>query len=434
MKSFIHVLKEKPMNFKDEILSLNKKTLNLINLLREISKKLNIKIYLVGGSVRDLILKKRNFDLDFVTEGSAIKVCEQLSKILNCECIYNSQFLTAKLNFEDKTLDFATARREKYLFPGALPKVSMSNLREDLFRRDFTINAMAISLNESDFGTLYDFYNGYQDLKEKIIRVLHPKSFLDDPTRIFRGIRFKERLNFNFDRLTFSLMLDAIKKNALFTIDEHRIKDEIFLILREEGVAKYLKSIQKICSFRFINKKIKLDKKDLDFIDRLEKNLTSFSKRFKLNLDKASIILGVMFSKLNKKEIAEIYKRFGYKKTEQKIFLDIKKINILKNYLKKVSSSSKLYFLLKSLSNEALYVLYQKSKKFLRKKIEFYLEELRFVKIQTTGDFLKKLGVKEGPIYSEIFKKVLLKKLEAKIKDRAEEEAYIKKLLKTQVK
>ena len=223
MKSFIHVLKEKPMNFKDEILSLNKKTLNLINLLREISKKLNIKIYLVGGSVRDLILKKRNFDLDFVTEGPAIKVCEQFSKILNCECIYNSQFLTAKLNFEDKTLDFATARREKYLFPGALPKVSMSNLREDLFRRDFTINAMAISLNESDFGTLYDFYNGYQDLKEKIIRVLHPKSFLDDPTRIFRGIRFKERLNFNFDRLTFSLMLDAIKKNALFTIDEHRI-------------------------------------------------------------------------------------------------------------------------------------------------------------------------------------------------------------------
>ncbi len=421
------------MNLKDKLLALNPQDLSLIELFKKVAKDMNIKIYLVGGSVRDLILEEKSFDLDFVAERDAMKLCEVVSKYLNCEYILNPQFLTAKLILGDKILDFATARREEYPYPGSLPRVFPSNLREDLFRRDFTINSMAVSLNESDFGELFDFYGGYQDLKEKILRVLHPKSFLDDPTRIFRGIRFKERLNFNFEKLTLSLLIDAVKKNALFTIDGHRIRDELSLILREEGVSKYLKTIQQLCQFRFINRKIKLKEQEFNFINKIEKDLFWFSKEFNLNLDKSSIILGIVFSKLTQKEIEEVCRKFGFKKTEQRVFLDIKKTNLLKNYLKKVGSSSKLYFLLGCLSKEVLYVLYERSRRSLKKKIEFYLRDLRFVEVHTKGDFLKNLGIKEGPIYSEIFKKVLLKKLEAKITDKAQEEIFIRRLLKNKL-
>ncbi|MFA4991762.1 MAG: hypothetical protein WC569_04195 [Candidatus Omnitrophota bacterium] len=193
-----------------------------------------MKVYMVGGPVRDIFLKRPNLDLDFVVEGDAIRFAGLFSSELKGRMDAYRAFGTATIKFRDKRVDVVTARKETYERPGAYPRVRPGTIREDLFRRDFTINAMAVSVNSETFGGLVDFYGGLRDLKKGVIRVMHDKSFIDDPTRIFRAVRFSARLGFRIEPKTKILMREALSRGFLGEVNRGRVKKEIELFLREK--------------------------------------------------------------------------------------------------------------------------------------------------------------------------------------------------------
>ena len=196
-------------------------------------------LYLVGGVVRDLLLGQPNFDLDLVVEGDAINLAHQLIQIKQGKLITHPRFNTAKLQWDKWSVDLATARSETYVKPGALPRVKPSSINSDLSRRDFTINTMAIYLDPGRYGELIDLYGGMDDLKHKLIRILHEKSFIDDATRILRGLRYEQRLNFQLEPVTLQLLERDIP--MLDTISGDRIRHELELILKEEFPEKILR-------------------------------------------------------------------------------------------------------------------------------------------------------------------------------------------------
>ena len=217
---------------------------NAIQLLQRIGKTANsmgMDAFLAGGTVRDLLLGAKNLDLDIVVEGEAIKLGEKLSQELNAALVVHKSFGTCTLVTKDNLkIDLTTARKETYKRPAAFPTVEFSSLKDDLARRDFTINAMAISLNKENFGQLIDFFGGARDLSQGVIRVMHDGSFIDDPTRIFRAVRFERRFGFSIDARTLKLIKAAIRKKMLEKVSKGRIQKEMILINKEKNRAKML--------------------------------------------------------------------------------------------------------------------------------------------------------------------------------------------------
>jgi tRNA nucleotidyltransferase (CCA-adding enzyme) len=187
----------------------------------------------VGGAVRDLMLGARNVDLDLAIEGDAREVARELARRLGGDAVEHERFGTATVRAGALAVDLATARRESYAQPGALPDVEPSSLDDDLARRDFTVNAMAASLDASRLGELRDPHGGQKDLEGRVIRVLHPGSFVDDPTRLLRAVRYESRLGFRMDPETERLAREAIAAGAPSTVSGARIRDELLDLLGE---------------------------------------------------------------------------------------------------------------------------------------------------------------------------------------------------------
>ncbi len=189
--------------------------------------------YLVGGAVRDLLRGAGHVDLDVTVEGDARTVARTLASRLGGEAIEHERFGTATVSAPDLRVDLATARRERYPHPGALPEVEPAALAEDLGRRDFTVNAMAAALSGDDVGALHDPHGGRADLDAGVVRVLHDSSFIDDPTRLLRALRYEARLGGGLDPATEELARDAVGAGAPSTVSGKRVRDELFDLLRE---------------------------------------------------------------------------------------------------------------------------------------------------------------------------------------------------------
>ncbi len=396
------------------------------NILKEsscLADSLGFKVYLVGGVVRDLILEKKVFDLDIVVQGDAIVFAGKLSELLGEKFQRHHSFGTATVNFNAHKIDFATARTEIYSKQGVLPKVSPASITEDLFRRDFTINAMAISLNGDDYGKLIDLHDGFLDLKKKFIRVLHEKSFLDDPTRILRAIRFEQRFNFKFEDETYKLIKSALNSDALKFVSHHRLRDEIVLMLKESNPSKYIKRIHHLAGFCFINGQIKLEQKDLDVFFRIEHSLNHYHKRLKKHriLQAYLIYLAGILCKLPLDKVKKTTYDLGLKKGEAAIIYSIRKgllsIKTLKNY----KTPHIIYKTLKPYSLESILFFYAYYGKDLKRNIEFFLNELADIKLKIRGNDLKRLGFKPLKLYSEILKKLLYVKIDKRLKTKKEE-------------
>lgn len=207
-------------------------------MLRQIGReaqKLNIPAYLIGGAVRDLILRKKSLDFDIVVEGDPSKLVRKLAREWKSGVISHERFGTFVMTLRNgRHIDFATARKETYPAPGKLPVVKPSSLKEDVKRRDFTVNSMAVSLNKKDFGCLIDIAGGFDDLRKKELRVLHARSFRDDPTRILRLARFASR-GFRVNPNTERLLLK--NRKYLSKVSDERVSAEIFEILDEQKPA-----------------------------------------------------------------------------------------------------------------------------------------------------------------------------------------------------
>lgn len=221
--------------------------------------------YVVGGVVRDILMGRSalDHDVDIVVEGSGLEVARELGALWQCTVVEHRKFLTAKVkgpfpqahNRGDilvDEVDIATARIERYTNPGALPDVSPASIEEDLWRRDFSVNAIALPAVEyRNFlaqGTSFDGFSsqivdptgGVPDIRTSTLRVLHPKSFVDDPTRLFRAVRYLVRLSFDFDMTTLAGFVEAVKGGCLATLTPRRVWNEVLVALGESSVTEVI--------------------------------------------------------------------------------------------------------------------------------------------------------------------------------------------------
>lgn len=247
----------------------------MMRFLKQISslaEKESVRVFLVGGIVRDLLMGKQSMDLDIVVEGNGIAFAEKAAVMLNGELTAYPKFGTSTVTVEGVVkIDIAGARTEFYEFPAAKPTVEQSSLKQDLFRRDFTVNAMALSLNYDDFGTLIDFYGGFEDLQTHSLRILHSMSFVEDPTRIFRALRFSGRYGFTLAEQTEQIARAAIEREIPGKLSRRRIWHEVELVLKETNAYQILCSIDDIGLWKFLFP-------DYEFDRSLEKAFASLNE------------------------------------------------------------------------------------------------------------------------------------------------------------
>jgi tRNA nucleotidyltransferase (CCA-adding enzyme) len=219
----------------------------LLHSAGRLAGEMGYRAYAVGGMVRDLLLERDTFDLDIVVEGEGIRFARGLAGRLRARVKGYERFGTASVTLPGGAkVDVATARTEIYDEPAALPRVTPGSIRDDLFRRDFTINAMALSLAPGEFGRLLDEFGGFRDIRDGMIRVLHDRSFIDDPTRIFRAARFEARLGFRIVAADERRIDEALSLSLLERLEEYRIVAELRLILREPDPVTPLRRLEQL--------------------------------------------------------------------------------------------------------------------------------------------------------------------------------------------
>ncbi len=339
----------------------SKRVQNILNKIGEIGDKLNFPVFMVGGVVRDLFLGIENYDIDIVVEGDGIKYARELSRDLKGRTRSHEKFRTAVVILANGfKIDVATARREFYEYPAAFPKVELSSIKKDLYRRDFTINAMAIQLNKKYFGKLIDFFGGQKDLRIGIIRVLYNLSFVEDPARIIRAIRFEQRYNFKMDGETEDFLKKAIDDKLLSRLRKKRIAEELILILKEENPLKSLKRLEELGALKYILPEVELDKDTVERFNKIRDNYNFW----KGNITDEKIKLWMIYfccliRNLEQSQIQRILKKLIFKQK----FLD--KINFCNTNLDKVIkfiaqinkiAPSIIYLELKELPNEVLFL------------------------------------------------------------------------------
>ncbi|MDD5436898.1 MAG: hypothetical protein PHX20_05085, partial [Candidatus Omnitrophica bacterium] len=409
-------------------------------LLRRIGSLANSKgctAFIVGGLVRDLLLGANNLDLDIVVEGDAIKLGEEMAKELDAGFVTHRRFGTCSVITKKKLkIDFATARKEVYERPAALPTVEFSSLKDDLIRRDFTINAMAVSLNKESFGQLIDFFGGERDLRRGVIKVMHDGSFIDDPTRIFRAVRFEQRIGFSIDAHTEDLIKFAIKKEMFKRVEPQRIRDEVILILKEEDPYRAVKRMHELDELRFLHPKIRLDKnatelyRSIGTISAWHEG-SSFKKRA---AEEWLIYLMALFDRLSYNDCSSICNKFVFRRSETIRLLSCKEeADKLIRALgaKAPLPPSRIFKLLEPLSFEVILFTMAKARSGrVRARIEDFFCKYNGTRIAVKGEDINRMGLKPGPHYKAILNKVLLARIDGKVRTRKEELAYAARLVK----
>ncbi len=416
---------------------LPKKILSLLRLIGKMAQDMGYTAFAVGGFVRDLIMGRRNFDVDIVIEGNAIKFGKVFADRMKGALVVHRKFGTSTVVIPwgpDRRkrfkVDFATARKERYKRPAALPEVDFSSLRDDLYRRDFTINAMAIDLSKKNFGELVDFFGGREDLKKGIISALHEGSFIDDPTRIFRAVRFEQRFGFRIDRPTQRLIKSAIKEDMFKKTSGERIRDELILMLKEKDPRRAVMRMSQLDELRFIHPRIKV-KKGLAALFKSIKRLCRWHKK---PLDAWLIYMMALFENLDTRSIRAICDRFALRRNDRIKILSYKESGrkILR-FLRQKSPSlpSQVYKRLHPFSHEAIILLLAKAKgRRAKGAIIDFLLKYNNVKIKTTGDDLKQLGFKPGPNLGKALEKILYAKINGKLRTKKDELAFAKTMVK----
>jgi tRNA nucleotidyltransferase (CCA-adding enzyme) len=420
---------------KSYLSKLPKEIKKLVYLAREISTEQQIPAYLVGGIVRDLILGVKNFDLDIVVEGEGVKFAQAFAARLQAKIICHNRFGTATVSLPGHLkVDIATARKETYPHPAHLPQVSPGNLSDDLFRRDFSINAMALSISSVHFAEAIDFFCGLRDLRKKKIRILHDASFIDDPTRILRAIRFEQRYGFKIEPYTLNLLKGAVKAGWLEKVQPHRLRDELILIFKEEEPIRCLKRMKELSGFSFLHRNLSVSAKTYKLLLALKDEIIWFRKEYpqRRELDSWLIYLLGLLDSLKPADVQRVCKSFAFRRGEKKRILSAKDVggNFLGKLRKKNLRPAAVFKLLEPLSYEVILLLKAKYKnKAVQKHINDFFEIYNGMRLVIGGEDLHRLGLKPGPYYQKIFSLVLTQKLEGKVRTKDEELALIKELI-----
>ncbi|MDO8748894.1 MAG: CCA tRNA nucleotidyltransferase [Candidatus Omnitrophota bacterium] len=409
--------------------------LRSLKLISAIAGELGYPVYAVGGFVRDIILGVEDFDLDIVVEGDGINFTRELSRKLNVGWTAHMRFKTATIHIPGEVkikLDVATARQEIYDSPAALPKVNFGSIKDDLKRRDFTINAMAIDISQDSFGGLVDFFDGRKDLRDKVLRVMHDLSFIDDPTRILRAVRFEQRFGFYIEPRTLKLLKESLAQGMLERVHNHRLRDELILILKEPDPVKSLKRIHALRGFKFIHPGLAVDEKTFALLKRINKLYQWFAQNFvhkhKHKVESWLLYLIVLLENLSIVKLKRTLQSFAFhKKDIQKVISFKKDAAKVIAKLKKEIPISGIHKILFPLSYEVvLLMLLRSGDGRVKRKIQDFLRVYSGIQIHLRGDELKELGVRPGPDFKLILKELLDAKLDGKFSTREEELLYLK--------
>ncbi|MDH3972778.1 MAG: CBS domain-containing protein [Deltaproteobacteria bacterium] len=391
-----------------------------------------INAYLVGGFVRDLLMGRENLDIDIVVEGNGIDYAESLAGALGGRVKSHAKFGTAVVVLKDGfKLDIASARMEYYQRPAALPTVEAASIKMDLYRRDFTINSMAIRLNKSNAGELIDYFGGLRDLKEKVIRVLHSLSFIEDPTRAFRAVRFEVRLGFHLGKQTLSLIKSAARLDFFDKVSSSRIFNELKIIIREKEPLWALKRMEALDIMRFIHPKIKIGSDTEELFGEIKKVTDWYDLLFKKKGYELWILyLSAMLKNLNTNEVAGMLKNIGIASKFGDKIIEIKKKSAKNTSLlskRKIDDLTLFHTLMHQQVETLLFMMAHSKDVKIRERISLFIRDLQETSIETTGQEIMKLGLKPGPLFKEIKETLVDEKLKGNIKSRSDEINYIKK-------
>ncbi|HOV90625.1 MAG TPA: CBS domain-containing protein [Syntrophorhabdaceae bacterium] len=412
---------------------LDRDTLEKLINIGNLADEMGYHAYLVGGFVRDLLLRIYNYDIDIVIEGDGLKFANELSKRYNAKMRQHQEFETAKVIYKDGfKVDIATARLEYYKSPAALPTVEHSSLKLDLQRRDFTINTLAICLNKNTFGHLIDFFGAQRDIKERAIRVLHSLSFVEDPTRVFRAIRFEHRFDFQIGKHTLNLIKNAAKMGFFSKIKGKRIWTELSLILLEESPEKILKRLQELDLLKFVYPDLVFNKEKERLFNQMN---TVFRWHELLYRDRAFDRIGFyilgLTDQLKQDKVIDFCNRLELKESlKRKTIENTEKIrDTLIKFAVGMASMTKsmIYRTLDQITDEAkLFIMAKTKSEEIKKLISNYITYIDSYKPLLTGNDLKNMGLKEGPIYKDILEKLRDAKIDNNLKTREDEIAFVK--------
>lgn len=397
----------------------------------ELGDELNVPIYAVGGFVRDLLLGIENLDVDLVAEGDGVAFARALAGPRNARVKAHERFGTAILIFPDGfKLDVATARTEYYEYPTSLPTVERSSIKKDLYRRDFTINTLAIRLSTREFGAVIDFYGGQHDLNEKIIRVLHSLSFVEDPTRVFRAIRFEQRFGFRLGKETLALIKGAVKMALFHRLSGHRLLEEFMLLCSEQEPRKAIQRLADLDLLRFIHPSLKLNlTKSPRFAAFLKAVEDVLDWHRLLYLDRRVeawvVYLMALLDLVPGRAVGEAMKRLSVPARQADMIRTarrhagslLRRLSVRTNH-----RPSTTYRVLEGLPDETLLFLMAKCKsEVVRRELSAYVTQYRKVKPLLTGDDLKAMGIKPGPIFRKVLERLRDARLNGEVRSEDDE-------------
>ncbi|MDP2643886.1 MAG: CBS domain-containing protein [Desulfobacterales bacterium] len=409
---------------------LSKKLIGTLKIIGETASDMGCGAFIVGGFVRDLFLYRTNEDIDLVIEGDGIAFAKKFSQMMGARFHSHEKFGTAVIIFADGfKIDVASARLEYYDFPAALPVVEMSSIKLDLFRRDFTINTLAIQLNTKNFGLMIDFFGGQKDIKEKTIRVLHNLSFVEDPTRVFRAIRFEQRFNFSIGKLTAGLIANAVRMDFFKRLSGRRVFMELRQILQEENPTGTINRLKDFKLLHVIHPSIEVNEALLELLDTARKVLSWYDLLFlEESYMKWSVYFMALIRHCDRKTSDEICLRLELAPRHRKIFAQ-ERFNAARCLAalerKPPTANSMIYKKLSAFRTELiLYMMAITQHTRIKRNISHYFTQLRYIKISLTGKDLKKLGLEPGPVYRQVLDAALDAKLNGHLKSRDDELSF----------
>ena len=385
----------------------------------EIADSQGQSLYLVGGVVRDLLLGRANLDLDLVVAGDAINLASRLAQNYPGKITTHPRFNTAKLQWAKWSVDLTTARSETYARPGALPSVKPGSLRNDLSRRDFTINTMAIHLDPDHYGNLIDLYDGMPDLEHKLIRILHEKSFVDDATRIWRGLRYEQRLNFHLEESTLKLLKRDIP--MLDTISSDRIRHELELVLKEEFPEKVLRRAEELRVLKWLHPSLKGN-------GWLAGRFEQARQLSSPTLPPVGLHLTLLTYHLTETEAEQLIIKLRLPKSLAQTLRDT---NNLKARLKSLADptlppSSSHHYLHGSSPVAITASSLASDSPVVHHHTQLFLNTLRYVKPTLTGNDLQGMGISPGPRIKEILNLLHEARLDGKVTSKQGEEEMVR--------
>jgi len=399
--------------------------------LGETGDLLDLPVYVVGGFVRDLLLGVENLDIDVTVEGDGILFAETLAKAHGCRVKSHHKFGTAVIVFPDGfKIDVASTRLEFYSSPGALPTVERSSLKMDLYRRDFTINTLAIRLNKIDFGVLVDYFSAQRDLHEKVIRVLHNLSFVEDPTRVFRALRFEQRLGFRIAKHTENLIINTVKMNFLSKLGGKRLLTELVIILKEKEPQRAIERMASLGLLQFIHPDLKLTPEIMQLLREAVKIVAWFDLLYlERTYERWVVYFLALCDLLSIAQFMETCTRLSLSEQYRKKLFEMRNRvdSILETMQRRIfrgpeMKRSEIYFLLNEIPVEILLYIMVKSKvEGVKKFISIFFTQLQGVRPGITGEDLKEMGVPPGPAFKKIIDRVFRARLDDETLTRDDE-------------